>query len=366
MIRRVAVAVLVAIAFVAEVGRAQVTTSAVPFLLIAPNSRASGMGETGVALADDAWAQFWNPAGYAFQHGSELSMSHANWLPGFGLSDLWIAHMVYKMEIEELAGTVSAGLTYLNLGTFNRRDAANNDLGTFKGYEFAVVAGYATALSKQVGIGVNGRFIYSRLAPFGTAQEEGTGVASGVSFDFGLLYKPEFLWFTDIDLKQRFSLGFNLSNVGPAMTYIDEAQSDPLPMNFRFGLAYNLVLDEYNNFIVTADFNKLLISRDSSGTDPFYEAIFSAWGDKSLSEEMREFTTGLGLEYWYNKLIALRVGYFYEDPEFGNRKFMTFGAGIRYDMYGFDFSYISAFEERHPLGETLRFTLVLAWGGKQP
>ncbi|HLF19778.1 MAG TPA: PorV/PorQ family protein, partial [Bacteroidota bacterium] len=121
---------------------AQVITSAVPFLLIAPNSRASGMGEAGVALADDGWATFWNPAGYAFQHGSEISLSHANWLPQFQLSDLWIAHFVYKQEVQDIDGTISAGITYLNLGEFNRTDTDPTVLETFKGYEFALTGGY--------------------------------------------------------------------------------------------------------------------------------------------------------------------------------------------------------------------------------
>jgi hypothetical protein len=367
MLRIVAVTAVLAFSLV-QSAVAQVSTSAVPFLLIAPNSRASGMGESGSALADDAWAQYWNPAGYAFQRGSEISLSHANWLPAFNLPDLWIAHLVYKQYVDQFDGTISAGVTYLNLGEFVQTLATGPEpVGTFKAYEFAVTAGYGTKLAEELGVGINARFIHSRLAPFGTAQEQGRGIASGVSFDLGLLYKPRYLPFTELDLEQRLALGVNISNIGPNLTYIDKEQADPLPMNFRLGVSYKIIESQYNNLSYNIDINKLLIRRTENGTDPFYKAIFTSWVDKPFRKELREFVTGMGFEYWYGdpKLVALRAGYFYEDPEFGNRKFLTFGAGIRYDIYGFDFSYISAFEEQHPLSETLRFTLLITWGGLQ-
>jgi hypothetical protein len=358
---------------VLETSSAQVITSAVPFLLIAPNSRASGMGEAGVALADDGWATFWNPAGYAFQHGAEVDLSHANWLPQFHLSDLWIAHFVYKQEMPELFGTVSAAVTYLNLGEFNYTKDSPTIIDTFKGYEFAVALGYGTLLADNLGIGLNTRYIHSRLSPLNiqVGKEQGTGIASAFSFDFGLLYKPDAMGipFTDIDLGHRINFGLNISNIGPHIFYIDKEQQDPLPMNFRIGFALKLLESDFNNFTVVADFNKLLITRDSTGaTDPFYKAFFTSWYARPFNETLRQFVTGLGAEYWYGspKLVALRTGYFYEDPRAGNRKFMTFGGGIRYDVYSFDFSYISAFEDQHPLGETLRFTLGIVWGGSTP
>ncbi len=353
--------------FAFHIAASQVTTSAVPFLLIAPNSRASGMGEAGVAVADDVWATYWNPAGLAFQHGSEMSLSHANWLPAFNIPDLWIAHIVYKQEIEYLDGVISGGITYLNLGEFTHTLNDPTPLGTFKSYEFAVTAGYGTQISQDLGIGVNARFVHSRLAPFGTAEEKGRGIASGFSFDLGMLYKPRslFIPFTDVNIGGKINVGFNLSNIGPKLTYIDKAQADPLPMNLRLGFAVNVLESEYNNLTGIFDVSKLLVTRDTSGnTDPFHKAIFTSWYDKPFRQELKEFVFGMGLEYWYGapRLVALRFGYFYEDPKAGNRKFLTFGAGLRYDIYGFDFSYISTFEEQHPLGETLRFTLAIVLG----
>ena len=263
-----------------QVLQSQVQTTAVPFLEIAPDSRASGMGEGGVAIADNAWATFWNPAGYAFQQGSEIAMSHADWLPSLGLSDLWIAHLAYKQPVEELDGVVSAMVTYLNLGDFAQTIDNPDVVSTFKGYEMAFAVGYATKLNPDLGIGVNTRIIYSRLSPFGAGTEKGSGTATGVSFDIGFLYKPEsvVIPFADVDLGNNLRLGINISNIGPNVFYIDRAQADPLPMNLRLGFAYDLAQSEYNSLTWITDVNRLMIKRDTSGkADEFYKAFYTTW-----------------------------------------------------------------------------------------
>lgn len=342
------------------------TTSAVPFLLIAPDSRASGMGENGVAIADNVWAVYWNPAGLAFQTGSELGLTHANWLPGLGLADLWIAHLAYKQAVEELDGTVAGQITYLSYGEIIRTgDTGPEQLGVFTSYEFAIAAGYSTKISENTGIGINARLIHSHLSPFGTGKEGGEGIATGFCFDLGLLYKPKRLVipFTNYDMGNKINFGLSLSNIGPKLAYIDRAQADPLPMYLRMGIAYKILESEYNNINFTTEFSRLLVARWGDKTDEFYKAFFTTWMYKSFNEQMRKFVSSIGAEYWYGspKLFGVRFGYFYEDPNEGNRKFLTFGAGIRYDLYGFDFSYISALEERHPLGETLRLSLSIGW-----
>jgi len=353
---------------VPKIGWAQnVQTTAVPFLLIAPDSRAGGMGETGVAIADNAWATFWNPAGLSFQKGSELAMTHTNWLPGLGLSDIWIAHLAYKQPFEDLDGIVGAQLTYLNLGEFNRTGLTPDVIGTFTGYEMAFAATYSTKISEQFGIGTSARIIYSHLADQGAGQEIGSGTSTGFCFDIGLLYRPLSLSipFTGIDLGQSISFGMNIANIGPKLSYVDKAQADPLPMLLRLGIAYKVLESEYNNMTVTADVNRLLVNRVEASSDEFYKAFFTTWTNGDISAQIRRFDSRLGLEYWYGspKLIALRVGYFYEDPREGGRKFLTFGAGLRYDLYAFDFGYLSALESQHPLDGTLRLTLSIGWGG---
>lgn len=340
------------------------TSTAVPFLLISPSSRNSAMGEAGVAIADDVSAVFWNPAGLGFQKGMELSLNHSNWLPQFQQSDLFFEYASYKMDVPSTGGTLGAALTYLNLGEFERRDEGNNRLGTFKSYEIAFTVAYGTRLDEDFALGVGLRLIHSSLSQVGTAREQGSGTATAVAGDLGVLYRPSKLTlpFSDTDIGGRLALGASITNIGPSISYIDEDQSDPLPTALRLGFAYDLVHEKYNTLTWTTDVTKLLVSRTGKIADPFYEAAIKSWeGDNVLNT----FTLGTGIEYWYSQLVGLRFGFFHEDPSQGNRRFLTFGAGVRYDIYGFDFSYISTAisddDTPSPLSETLRFTLTVNW-----
>ncbi|MFA8343064.1 MAG: type IX secretion system outer membrane channel protein PorV [Rhodothermaceae bacterium] len=350
--------------------------SAVPFLMLAPDSRAGGMGESGSGIADNSAAIFWNPAGIAFLTGSEISFTHSNWLPQLNLDDLFYEYLTYRQYVESLNGSITASITYMNFGEFIRTNDAGNEIGRFKSFDGALTVGYATKIHNDWGLGVNLRLIHSSLSDKPTAEEEGSGKATTVSVDVAAMWRPEELHLPLIgDFSNRLSIGANLSNMGPKISYIDKDQADPLPTNFRLGIAARIYEDEYNSLTFTADFSKLLIDKLDSLEEPkdraeFYEAIFTSWGDESFGEELQDITTALGLEYWYGTpgdfRFAVRGGFFYEDPNRGNRKFVTFGAGIRYEMYGFDFSYIttSVFPDgsEHPLSDTVRFTLSMAWG----
>jgi Type IX secretion system protein PorV len=340
--------------------------AAVPFLLLAPDSRFGALGESGTGLADNSAAIFWNPAGIAFLTGTEVTITHSNWLPQFNL-DLFYDYLTFRSYIDDLKGNVTASVTYMNFGEFVRTlEGGPEPVGTFRAFDAALTLGYATKIGGDWGIGFNFRIIHSRLSDQPTGEEQGKGVATSVSFDVSGMWRPANLDIFGWELENRLSIGANLSNLGPKITYIDQAQSDPIPTNFRLGFAFQLIRDEFNSLVYTLDFSKLLVSRDSTGSKEFYQAIFTAWGDQPFNEELRDIVTTMGLEYWYGTpgdfLFALRTGYFYEDPAYGNRKFLTFGAGLRYDIYGFDFSYISSIESNHPLDNTLRFTILIGWG----
>lgn len=347
--------------------------TAVPFLLLAPDSRAGGLGESGAGLADNGAAIFWNPAGLAFLTGSEVSITHSNWLPQFKL-DLFYDYLTYRQYVEELDGSVSASITYMNFGEFARTNSNSSDIiGTFRSFDAALTLGYATKVSNDWGLGFNFRLIHSKLSNKPTEQEQGSGVATSVSFDIAAMWRPEKLYLPLIgDFDNRLSIGMNLSNMGPKIYYIDQEQADPIPTNFRLGIAARLYEDDYNSLTYTLDFSKLLVDRADTGKarKNFYSTIFTAWADEPFSNEIRDIVTSMGIEYWYGVpeefMFALRAGFFYEDPSYGNRKFATFGAGIKYDLYGFDFSYLTTSlvggDENHPLAETLRFSLIIGWG----
>ncbi len=353
---------------------AQIGGAAVVFLMIEPDSRAAGMGNAGVALADNANATFWNPAGLGFQEGASVGITHSNWLPEFN-ANLYYEYAVAKYNLPGV-GTFGAHLTFFNLGKHDCVDDLNQPCGQFRSYDMAAGLSYGKKITDHLSLGTGVRFIYSNLATgveVAGGGEAKAGVSAGV--DVGLLYRT-----SPIDLggtKTTLSAGFNLANMGPTIKYIEKR--DPIPTSMRFGWASTFEFDEYNSLTLVNDFTKALyrVRRDSVDgelvrtVDPFYKAIFSAWrpitvdltpgvdDDPKKLSVLDQLVIGLGAEYWYNKLFALRSGYFYENPYNGNRKFVTLGAGIRYNIVGVDFSYIYALEEGNPLANTLRFSLLI-------
>ena len=161
-----------------------------------------------------------------------------------------------------------------------------------------------------------------------------------------VLYKFPFL--------PRLSFGANLSNLGPKITYVDADQADPLPTNLKIGLAYKVLDMEYNKLTLCLDTNKLLVVRNEDGSDAFYKAVFTAWGDGSISEQLNRLISSIGAEYVYNNMIHLRAGYYYDQE--GKVKYPSFGAGLQYSRFRFDFAYVAA-EQGHPLSDTMRFSL---------
>ncbi len=353
------VLILIFLSFFSVTGLFAQGESAVPFLLIAPDARPGGMGEAGVATASNATAVWWNPGGLAFQYENpdvdsrgEASLMHVKWLPQFNFSDLWYDFLAARYYIDDI-GMIATSITFLNLGKNHATDESGNDLGTFDSFEYALTLSYATKLNENLGLGINLKYIQSNLtdANLQVGAENRDGRSSSFAVDLGVKWIPAYDIFSN-----RLSFGVNLANIGPKMTYIDEAQADPLPTNLKMGLAYKIIDDEFNKMTVVYDLNKLLVVRNKEGSDGVFKAMFySAWVEKN---SLKKIQHSVGLEYWYGNLIALRAGYFYEDANYGGRQFMTFGAGLKYYIFGIDFGYISASED-HPLSDTMRFSVLI-------
>lgn len=352
--------------------KAQVGITSVPFLQIEPDSRAAGMGNTGVAIADNASAVFWNPAGLAFQRGNQVSITHANWLPAFN-ADLFYDYLVGKYYIEDI-GTIGAHITFLNLGEQLRTDETGLEMGRFNSYEVAAGLSYGFELNENFSLGTGFRFVYSSLAD-GEVSGQKINPGSTVGIDLAAMYRSNPF---ELGMRQgTVNAGINLSNIGPGVQYTDNAQRDPLPTVLRMGWALTMDLDQegFNTLTFSNDISKIMArsERREEDGDTMYEpmsvtrALFSSWSsfDRMNGSEMvtlnvlQQFMLGFGLEYWYNQQFALRTGYYYENPENGNREFLTFGAGIRYNVFGVDFSYLYTLEEDHPLANTMRFSVLL-------
>ena len=362
-----------------------VLTTAVPFLQIEPDSRASGMGMTGVAVADNAYAPFWNPAGLAGQQGTEVSFTHAPWLPALG-ANLSYEHLSAKHGLGS-AGTLGGHLTYFDLGEQIATDDQGNPLGNFSSYELAAGLSYGYPVTDKFAVGTGARVVYSNLTGGLDVGDDAT--SSGLTFGVDLGAKYEL---PDVGLGQSSvpTIAFNLANMGPGISYTELNEfPDAIPTTLRLGTALNTQLDGFNRVLLAADVNKVLVRprRTADGDieyDPFYKALFTSWQTRTIKtvreanktcdqlgaddnaendcqqvSGLRSVTVGLGAEYWYNDLFALRTGYFYEDPANGNRQFLTFGTGIRYSLVGVDISYIYALQEDSPLADQLRFSLLL-------
>lgn len=380
MKRTLSIIVAGLIFFCPSITNAQVAITAVPFLQIEPDSRGAGMGNTGVAIADNASALFWNPAGLAFQKGSnQASITHSNWLANFNVNDLFYDYVVGKYYIEGI-GTIGAHLTYLNLGEQVVTDETGPEpISRFNSYEVALGGSYGYQFSNNFAVGTSLRLIYSSLASGTSISAQKVNPGSSVGLDLSFLYKTD--PFELGGREARFSVGTNLSNIGPGIQYTDNAQKDPLPTLLRFGWAFDLDLDDegINRITIANDISKVMArtenyevpSGDSTITKTKavgpIEALYKSWdsferfdGTETIEVGLlQQFMIGAGLEYWYADQFALRGGYYYEDPNNGDREYITFGAGIRYSFLGVDFSYIKTLESDHPLANTLRFSLLI-------
>ncbi len=341
---------------------AQAGGSSVPFLLISPDARMSGMGETGTAIADDINAVYWNTGGLAFLQNfpklnqfddneqptpfRQVALSFSPWLPQFN-ADLYYSYGTIGQYFDALQGTAAFNFIFMNLGEFTRTAEDGTVLGKFISNEFSVGFSYGTIVAPDLGVGFQLKYIQSNLTPTTAGQQNaGTGISAG--FDLGVLWKPQTLPYLD----DKLSLGFNLKNIGPKITYIREA--DPLPTTLNLGIAFKAYQDEFHSLKFAADFSKLLVKRDSLDSDPLPKSLVTGWQNPGAD-------LSIGAEYWYEDLIALRAGYFTEPSVLGDRKYWNFGAGIKYNIFKLDFSFINTIEANHPLANTMRFSMLIDW-----
>lgn len=351
--------------------------TAVPFLLITPDARAGGMGEAGVAVAPDANAMSLNPSRLAFlEKPYGASISYSPWLRGL-VPDINLSYLsgYYRLSDRNVIG---ASLRYFSLGGIQLTDANQQDLGTYTPNELAFDATFARKFGETFSLGTAVRYIRSNFfsGQFSSGQQSRAASAFAVDIS-GYFKKPTTLFGKDAVL----SAGVNISNIGTKMSYVDGGTGYFLPTNLKIGGASTLKIDDYNQFTLALDFNKLLVptqpvydknGKITAGSDPdrsVPSGIFGSFSDApgGFKEELQEINIAAGAEYWYQQQFALRAGYFYENPNKGNRRYVTLGAGVKYRDFNFDFAYLLANAQKSPLANTLRFSLLFNFGGiKQP
>ena len=346
----------------------RIISTGVPLLLIAPDSRAGAMGDVGAAIKPDANSIHWNAAKLSFmEKQAGLTFTYSPWLREI-VSDIKLMYLSAYYRLDE-RNTLGASLTYFSLGSIDFFSEDGQQTGTYKPNEFAFDVAYSMKLSENLSMSLTGRYIRSDLTQGQNVGTTSTHAANAGAADLGLYYQNKI----NLEMPSEYAFGVQISNLGSKISYSDNMESSFLPANLRIGGRYSMDFDQFNNLSVMADFNKLLVPTPPvydgegnifAGKDPnvgvlqgaiqsFYDA------PNGFKEELQEISMSLGLEYWYNKILAVRAGYFYEAKNKGARKYLTLGAGLRYNVMGLDISYLISTSalNNNPLKNTLRVSL---------
>jgi hypothetical protein len=346
--------------------------TAVPFLRINPDARSGGMGDVGLATSADPNAMHFNESKLVFaEQEVALSATYTPWLRNLGIQDIYLAYLTGYAKLNDLEA-VGFGLRYFSLGEIPFTDINGDPLGTGRPNEFEIEAAYARKLGDNFSASLAAKYIYSNLAADFVVN--GNEIRPGQAFaaDIGVTYKMP------IDIsgrKNTLTIGAAMTNIGSRIAYTDSEETfdqEFLPGNIGVGATFDMQLDEYNTINFSLDINKFLVptpSRDDEDNNgvpdfrerSFFDGIFGSLGDApgGLSEELQELMWSVGAEYWYDQQFAVRMGYFHEHTLKGNRKFLTLGIGLKYNVFGINMSYLVPTNiQQSPLANTLRFSLI--------
>ena len=364
-------------------GRQNTITTAVPFLMITPEARGGAIGDVGVALPNDPFALHWNVAKLPFnERKGGVGLSYTPWLRSL-VPDISLAYMSGYGKINERSA-IAGSLRFFSLGQIQFTDQFGQSMGNYNPSELAVDLGYASKLSENFSLGIAFRYIRSDLA--GAFNQSQAAVQAGNAFagDVTAYYNNKTrIKYEGNKYNLNYGFGIAFNNIGSKISYTSQQFQNFIPINLRLGAYGQIEIDKYNTIALAVDFNKLLVPTNpryvkaSTGFDsifngrpiiaegkdpdvPIIQGMIQSFYDApgGFTEEMREVNISTGIEYWYDKQFALRSGFFYENPFKGNRKFLTFGAGFRFNVFGIDLSYLVPIETRNPLERTLRFSLL--------
>jgi len=348
-------------------------STAVPFLTIAPDSRSAAMGDIGVATSPDVYSLHWNPAKYSFIEIDEsVALSYSPWLRGL-VNDMHLLYLTGYKRIDK-SQVLSASLRYFNMGNIQFTSNNGDLLDVRKPNEFAIDAAYSRLFSDNISAALAFRYTRSDISAGMSNSAMKAKAGNSFASDIAVYYH------SDLELSGKsgtWALGANISNIGNKMSYSNEQNKSFLPINLRVGGSAGLNLDSYNKLTFAVDFNKLLVP-----TPPLYDrttheliggmpsdvgvvqGIFQSFYDApgGFSEEMHEISYGLGLEYLYREVFAVRTGFFHEHPTKGNRRYFTMGVGLHMNALAIDFSYLISTYATNPMNNTLRFSLTFNFG----
>lgn len=359
--------------------------TAMPFLRITPDARSGAMGDMGVALSPNSNSMHFNASNLVFsQQESGFSITYTPWLTNLNLDDIFLLYTsgFYKIDKNSAIG---GSIRYFSLGDIDFTDAQGGSLGTGRPREGEFALAYARKLGDNFSASLTGKYIFSNLASGQQVSGIDINTAKAFAADLGVNYRTKStLW----GYKGEFSLGAAITNIGSKVSYTrDNLVKDFIPANLGVGTAIRLDFDQHNSLTFGVDLNKLLVPTpiastildangnaiknpewDKNGNEiadyrekSLFSGILGSFSDAQggFREEIKEIAVSTGLEYWYDNQFAFRAGYYWESAEKGNRQYFTVGAGIKYNVFGIDLSYLVPTSViPNPLDNTLRFSLL--------
>lgn len=349
--------------------------TAMPFLRIAADARAGAMGDAGLATSADANSMHFNASKLVFaEKDLGIGVTYTPWLRALGLNDVYLAYLSGYKAIDKRQA-VGVSLRYFSLGKIDFTDESGASAGFANPNELELNVSYARKLSNNLSAGLGLKYIYSSLATGSTVGGNLITPADGVAADISVTYKKAM---TINDRRANLTIGSAITNIGPKVSYSKSASridQDYIPTNLGIGGALEMQLDDFNAITITTDINKLLVptkvgdangdKKDDSRDHSNVEGMLISFTDSpnGFGEELSEVMYSIGAEYWYDKQFAVRAGYYTEDANKGNRKFLTLGLGLKYNVFGLNFSYlVPTTQQRNPLDNTLRFSLMFDLG----
>ncbi len=277
-------------------------TEAAAFLDIPVGAGPASLGGAYTALATDAYAPVYNPAGLGSLNAYEVGGQHTAYLGSI--------HYEYLSFVAPVGDTHGLGFSvqYLGSGDIAGTNDTGASIGDYSDYYAAYSLSYGHAFTEKVSLGLTGKWIHGKLSDL---------TADAYAGDAGALFR----------LNDQLSLGLGITNVGTDMKFIN--QKDSLPMAYKLGLGWSP-------------------SRSFTWTN-------EGWYEKT---GLASYHTGF--EWQPAKLIVLRAGYRTDTlRQLSGLAGLTVGAGLR--LWGQEFSY--AWLPLGDLGNTNYFSLVLRFGG---
>lgn len=311
--RYIIAALLLAAAIPVRAISADAGTSGAQFLKLGSGARAGAMADSFEAIADDATAAYYNPAGLAQLPGTQLGGAHTSYFQGVNYEVLNFSHPMSREE-DFTRHTLALSIYQLSVSNIERRSTDTEDpTGKFGSSDGAYALSYAYGYNRRLSFGATAKYIVQTLDTYHS---------SAYALDLGVLYHM------NPDASRPISLAATVRNVGSRIGYVS-AQSDPLPTSVTGSAACQVV--------------PKLLKLNLNLTKYRDENTFAAVGGE-FTHAFNEAATG-----------AFRFGYSSERTANPGLNGISFGAGVAFHKAAFDFAWIPF----GGLGDTFRYSLLV-------